>query len=120
VKNKKPDRQTILLQKTRFNCADKTNGYYADEELECEVFHYCQEGARSSWVCPEGARFHQVHLICMPQSDGNVCKLSSKYHFVNEYLYKAINKDDADKNNGTYIYADRYYPEVRFLYVKKN
>ncbi|CAG0924394.1 unnamed protein product [Notodromas monacha] len=104
----KPDRQAILLQSTRFQCAGKKNGYYADEELKCEVFHYCQEGARSSWVCPEKARFHQVHLICMPEGDENICKMSSKYHFVNDYLYKPINEEE---DGGTLQYSDRYYPE---------
>ncbi|KAK7076824.1 hypothetical protein SK128_016778 [Halocaridina rubra] len=99
-----PDRLSILLQNSKFSCVDKNNGYYADEEVQCEVFHYCQDRVKHSWLCPEGASFHQVHLICMPQSEDNICERSSTFHFVNDYLYKEI-----EGPNKTY--ADRYYPE---------
>lgn len=56
----KPDKLQLLLQKTQFGCVEKKDGYYADEELDCEVFHYCQDRVRHSWLCPEGASFHQV------------------------------------------------------------
>ncbi|XP_018899394.1 uncharacterized protein [Bemisia tabaci] len=107
-----PDRLTQLLPQSKFNCAGKKTGYYADEGLNCEVFHYCQDSARHSWICPEGFLFHQVHLICMPPSHDNICKQSSQYHFVNEYLYRPINVEEAQtKPNVSLRYADRYYPE---------
>lgn len=59
----KPDKLQLLLQKTQFGCVEKKDGYYADEELDCEVFHYCQDRVRHSWLCPEGASFHQVHHL---------------------------------------------------------
>lgn len=40
----------------------------------------------------------------MPRSEDNICAKSSKFHFVNEFLYKEV-----DGENKTY--ADRYYPE---------
>lgn len=55
-----PDRLTQLLPQSKFNCQGKNTGYYADEGLHCEVFHYCQDSARHSWICPEGFLFHQV------------------------------------------------------------
>lgn len=55
-----PDRLTELLPHSKFSCQGRGTGYYADEGLSCEVFHYCQDGARHSWVCPEGFTFHQV------------------------------------------------------------
>ena len=58
----KPDKLQLLLQKTRFSCAEKKDGYYADEEVDCEIFHYCQDRTRHSWLCPEGATFHQVRF----------------------------------------------------------
>ncbi|XP_076068478.1 uncharacterized protein LOC143040910 [Oratosquilla oratoria] len=100
-----PDRLAILLQSSSFNCLDRKDGYYADEEVNCEVFHYCQDRVKHSWLCPENASFHQVHLICMPRSEDNICEKSSKFHFVNDFLYKEIEKGP----NKTY--ADRYYPE---------
>ncbi|KAG8238188.1 hypothetical protein J437_LFUL014064 [Ladona fulva] len=109
----KPDRLTELLPLSKFDCGGRGTGYYADEELDCEIFHYCQAGAKHSWICPEGFTFHQVHLICMPPGGDNICKKSSQFHFVNEYLYRPINAEEAQtKPNVTLRYADRYYPET--------
>ncbi|XP_046744593.1 uncharacterized protein LOC124410350 [Diprion similis] len=110
-KEEEPDRLSILLQQSKFGCLNKQTGYYADEELNCEVFHYCQDNAKFSWICPEGFTFHQVHLICMPPSGDITCKKSSQYHFVNEYLYKPLNLAEAEnKPNVTLRYSERYYP----------
>lgn len=89
-----PDHLALLLAKSQFTCNARTTGYYADDTVGCQVFHYCQENTKHSWICPEGATFHQVHLICMPPSDENICDQSSKYHFVNDYLYKPINMEE--------------------------
>ncbi|KAJ8726667.1 hypothetical protein PYW07_001365 [Mythimna separata] len=106
-----PDRLSQLLQQSKFNCVNKQTGYYADEELNCEVFHYCQDNVKHSWVCPDGFSFHQVHLICMPPTHENICQKSSKYHFVNEYLYKPVNEEEVQrKPNVSLKYSDRYYP----------
>jgi hypothetical protein len=58
-----PDRLTLLLPQSKFDCSAKKTGYYADDGLNCEVFHYCQDNARHSWICPEGFVFHQA---CTP------------------------------------------------------
>lgn len=77
-----------------------------------QVFHYCQENQKHSWICPEGFSFHQVHLICMPPSGENICQQSSKYHVVNDYLYKPVNlAEHESKPNITLRYSERYYPE---------
>lgn len=76
------------------------------------MFHYCQESQKHSWICPEGFTFHQIHLICMPPSHDNICKQSSKYHIVNDYLYKPINlQEHQSKPNVTLRYSERYFPE---------
>ncbi|XP_022223673.2 mediator of RNA polymerase II transcription subunit 15 [Drosophila obscura] len=107
-----PDRLSTLLSKSTFSCTDRNSGYYADESLSCEVFHYCQESQKHSWICPEGFTFHQIHLICMPPSHDNICKQSSKYHIVNDYLYKPINlQEHQSKPNVTLRYSERYFPE---------
>ncbi|XP_050362081.1 uncharacterized protein LOC126781234 [Nymphalis io] len=106
-----PDRLSQLLQQSKFDCVNKNTGYYADEELNCEVFHYCQDNAKHSWICPEGFTFHQVHLICMPPTQESICQKSAKYHFVNDYLYKPINEEEVQrKPNVSLKYSDRYYP----------
>lgn len=54
---------------------------------------------------------YQVHLICMPPNGDISCKKSSQYHFVNEYLYKPLNLQEAEtKPNVTLRYSERYYP----------
>jgi len=58
-----PDRLSLLLPQSRFDCVNKQTGYYADEDLNCEVFHYCQDNAKHSWICPEGFTFHQVKYL---------------------------------------------------------
>ncbi|XP_041988593.1 probable basic-leucine zipper transcription factor Q [Aricia agestis] len=106
-----PDRLSELLQQSKFNCVNKNTGYYADEELNCEVFHYCQDNVKHSWICPDGFTFHQVHLICMPPTHDNICTKSSKYHFVNDYLYRPVNEEEVQrKPNVSLRYSDRYYP----------
>jgi len=45
----------------------------------------------------------------MPVNKDNICKKSSQFHFVNDYLYKTL--EDEDGNNDTNTYADRYYPD---------
>ncbi|GAB0098171.1 uncharacterized protein DMENIID0001_138790 [Sergentomyia squamirostris] len=110
--NEEPDRLSLLLEKSSFKCSGRLTGYYADETLGCEVFHYCQDNSRHSWICPEGFTFHQVHLICMPASADNICEQSAKYHFVNEYLYKPVNMEEHQtRPNVTLRYSERYYPE---------
>ncbi|CAL8108593.1 unnamed protein product [Orchesella dallaii] len=106
-----PDRLTELLATSKFDCQGKKDGYYADDTLNCEVFHYCQDGGKHSWLCPNGFAFHQIHLICVPPSSDNICKQSSNYHFVNEYLYRPVNEKQAAMTNESLKYADRYFPE---------
>lgn len=53
----------------------------------------------------------QVHLICMPPSSENICKQSAQYHFVNDFLYRPVNTEEANSRpNVTLRYGDRYYP----------
>ncbi|CAO1346080.1 unnamed protein product [Diamesa serratosioi] len=48
----------------------------------------------------------------MPPSNENICEQSSKYTFVNDYLYKPINMEEhQSKPNVTLRYHERYYPE---------
>ncbi|CAG5002291.1 unnamed protein product, partial [Parnassius apollo] len=106
-----PDRLSQLLQQSKFDCVNKQSGYYADEELNCEVFHYCNDNIKHSWICPEGFSFHQVHLICMPSTQENICQRSSKYHFVNDYLYRPINEEEHMRKPSVILkYSDRFYP----------
>ena len=46
----------------------------------------------------------------MPATKDNICKKSTQFHFVNDYLYKTID-DEGNDDNSSLIYADRYYPD---------
>lgn len=52
-----------------FSCANKTYGYYADVENDCQIFHVClpvtyadgkENTFRWSFICPEETIFSQV------------------------------------------------------------
>nr|XP_027199799.1 uncharacterized protein DDB_G0271670-like [Dermatophagoides pteronyssinus] len=104
---RKPDRLALLLSESKFSCNGVKNGYYADETVGCQVFHYCVEGVKHSWQCPENTVFHQIHLNCVPNTQ-DICQQSSKYHIVNEYLHKEL--DERGPNN-TILYHQRFYPD---------
>ncbi|XP_013791871.1 uncharacterized protein LOC106475742, partial [Limulus polyphemus] len=106
-----PDPLSVLLGDSRFICSGKRDGYYADDSVNCRVFHYCVGGSKHSWMCPAGTVFHQVHLNCVP-SDQDICSQSEKYHVVNDYLYKPLEEKGP---NNTVLYYKRYYPD-NFLY----
>lgn len=51
----------------------------------------------------------------MPPGKDNICEQSTKYHFVNEYLYRPVNLEEHQhKPNVTLKYAERYYPETHY------
>ncbi|KAH9389023.1 hypothetical protein TYRP_008375 [Tyrophagus putrescentiae] len=105
--DKKPDRLALLLAESKFACNDLKNGYYADESVGCQVFHYCVDGVKHSWQCPENTVFHQIHLNCVPNTQ-DICRESSKFHVVNDYLHKELNERGP---NNTVLYHQRFYPE---------
>ena len=49
----------------------------------------------------------------MPPGNDNICEKSSKYYFVNDYLYKPINAEEILRRpNATIRYSERYFPET--------
>ena len=50
-----------ILPKVKFDCKDRKEGYYADPDFNCEVFHYCKSnGYRFTLVCPVKSRYSMV------------------------------------------------------------
>lgn len=54
-----------------FSCSNKTYGYYADVENDCQIFHVClpvtyadgrENTFRWSFICPEETIFSQVNV----------------------------------------------------------
>lgn len=52
------------IPSTKFNCQQYGNGYFADLDTKCQVFHICDEGKKISFLCPNGTIFRQLDLIC--------------------------------------------------------
>ncbi|XP_037923077.1 mucin-5AC isoform X1 [Hermetia illucens] len=52
------------IPQTSFSCRQYGNGYFADLETDCQVFHICDDGRKISFLCPNGTIFQQPELIC--------------------------------------------------------
>ncbi|KAF8782368.1 U-scoloptoxin(01)-Cw1a like protein [Argiope bruennichi] len=106
-KEEGPHPLQLLLEKSKFDCGGKSDGYYADSDVGCQAFHYCVTGQKHSMMCPAGTVFHQVHLNCVPE-DQDICSKADKFYFVNNYLNKPLEQRGP---NNTVQYHQRYYPE---------
>ncbi|CAG0881693.1 unnamed protein product [Darwinula stevensoni] len=83
------------LPTTKFDCSQQQHaGYYADPEMECQVFHVCNQelGIQSTFICPNMTVFSQYYLTCMwaPAVD---CQASSRYYALNANLFQGPNLD---------------------------
>ncbi|XP_026848856.1 titin homolog [Drosophila persimilis] len=76
-----------------FSCANKTYGYYADVENDCQIFHVClpvtyadgrENTFRWSFICPEDTIFSQESFTCMRREDMTIeCEDSARYYELN-------------------------------------
>ncbi|XP_030380352.1 titin [Scaptodrosophila lebanonensis] len=76
-----------------FSCANKSYGYYADVENDCQIFHVClpvtyadgkENTFRWSFICPEETVFSQESFTCMRREDMTIeCEDSSRYYDLN-------------------------------------
>lgn len=80
-----------LLSSIKFNCSTQAEGYYADVDFDCRLFHYCKDNQiRFTFHCPAESMFNQRSLTC-DNSVANAkqsCKDSSKFYYLNLVLYK--------------------------------
>lgn len=52
---------------TSFSCQGRVYGYYADPEVNCQVFHICPGAygrGKFSFLCPNQTVFNQAYLVC--------------------------------------------------------
>lgn len=86
-----------------FDCSGRTEGYYADIQFDCEVFHYCKpNGERFTFVCPPKSRFNQKHMICDYDRYGmKLCHTAEKYFKLNENLYPKTEDEKGANLNST-------------------
>ncbi|KAM8710284.1 hypothetical protein ACLKA7_016989 [Drosophila subpalustris] len=76
-----------------FSCANKSYGYYADVENDCQIFHVClpvtyadgkENTFRWSFICPEETIFSQESFTCMRREDMSIdCEDSYRYYELN-------------------------------------
>uniref|UniRef100_A0A1B0CP11 Chitin-binding type-2 domain-containing protein n=2 Tax=Lutzomyia longipalpis TaxID=7200 RepID=A0A1B0CP11_LUTLO len=80
------------IPKTTFNCKSVGNGYFADLDTECQVFHICDDGRKISFLCPNGTIFRQTDLICDWWFKVNCAASPSQYAESAETLARSQNR----------------------------
>ncbi|KAH9361161.1 hypothetical protein HPB48_003023 [Haemaphysalis longicornis] len=80
----------VGLLKTSFRC--RANGYFADVDNHCQVFHVCHEQPNFmgpsrfqlfSFVCGNTTMFDQLTLTCMYPEDAIPCGTAPLFYDVN-------------------------------------
>lgn len=89
-----------MANSTTFTCFDRPIGYYADEERDCKVYHFCLKGdfngdtvyQRISYLCLGETVFDQQALDCLAADKITTpCKEShNHYEMSNNILRQAI------------------------------
>uniref|UniRef100_A0A2A4J555 Chitin-binding type-2 domain-containing protein n=1 Tax=Heliothis virescens TaxID=7102 RepID=A0A2A4J555_HELVI len=86
-----------------FSCENRTYGYYADVDNECQVFHVCLPSQtpsgrnvtyRWSFICPSETVFNQEALTCTRVADSIDCKDSPDFYHLNMEIGKETNKTE--------------------------
>ncbi|KAK2710695.1 uncharacterized protein LOC136026401 [Artemia franciscana] len=54
-----------ILPLVKFSCQGKEEGYYADLDFDCAVFHFCStDQVRYTFICGGNGKFNQRYLVC--------------------------------------------------------
>lgn len=88
-----PDGSDLLIGpvKTSFNCFN--NGYYADVDNNCQIFHVChsvekedgsQESQQWSFMCGNQTLFNQLTLTCAMPEDAIPCSDAPSFYNIND------------------------------------
>ncbi|XP_066141759.1 mucin-6-like [Euwallacea fornicatus] len=88
------------IPKTSFSCKGIENGYYADLETGCQVFHICEDGRKISFLCPNGTIFQQAELICEWWNKVNCTNSPSLYEESAERLLNDVARRKASRRVG--------------------
>jgi len=72
---------------TEFKCNERLDGYYADLDAGCQVFHVCSKlpdetYIQSSFLCPNGTIFQQETFSCQWWADVE-CASSTNFYELN-------------------------------------
>ncbi|KAJ0170362.1 hypothetical protein K1T71_014290 [Dendrolimus kikuchii] len=86
-----------------FSCENRTYGYYADVDNECQIFHICYPTQMASgrnvtmkwsFICPAETVFNQEVLVCTRSRDSIPCEDSPEYYDLNMEIGKVPNKTE--------------------------
>ncbi|XP_068622064.1 uncharacterized protein PF3D7_1120000 [Battus philenor] len=84
-----------------FSCDNRTYGYYADVDNECQIFHVCLPSQsvsgravtyRWSFICPAETVFNQEVLTCTRPREAIPCEDSPAYYDINMEFGKVANE----------------------------
>ncbi|CAN7939773.1 unnamed protein product, partial [Ixodes hexagonus] len=91
-----PDGSQLLLYRplsTSFRC--HSDGYYADVDNSCQIFHVCHQVSKPdgssemqqfSFLCGNQTVFNQMSLTCAFPEDAVPCQSSADFFYLNGYL----------------------------------
>merc|ERR1712126_429379 len=85
---------------TALTCDGKIEGYYADPDTECQVFHICandssQGKLKYSFLCPNGTLFNQQYFICDWWFNVDCAQAESLYYINDEIAAAAVAAEEA-------------------------
>merc|ERR1712168_881305 len=88
--------------RSSFSCEGRIYGYYANEELNCQIFHVCepvtypdgrQETIQYNFFCGNQTVFDQSLLTCNHAVDAIPCSESSSFHSLNEEFGRVLEQN---------------------------
>merc|ERR1712117_79465 len=73
---------------TSFSCEGLVQGYYADQETDCQAYHVCGAEAGntrplSTLLCPNGTLYNQQYFVCDWWFNVD-CSIATDFFFINE------------------------------------
>lgn len=83
-----------------FSCADKLQGYYADVNYGCQVYHMCRDDPQheiATFLCPNATVFHQEIFACDWWFNVDCSQAPAFYH-LNADIYKEEEEEEEHVN----------------------
>ncbi|XP_054721125.1 uncharacterized protein LOC129230730 [Uloborus diversus] len=83
-----PDGINLLLQDIRSTFSCQGDGYYADVDNNCQIFHVChgyQEGSPRQWsfACGNQTVFNQLTMTCSYPEEAIPCDRAPDFFYLN-------------------------------------
>merc|ERR1712025_226369 len=77
---------------TTFSCTGLVNGYYADQEADCQTYHVCPSNGDpapiSTLLCPNGTLYNQQYFVCDWWFNVD-CSIAAEFYSLNEEVAAA-------------------------------